>query len=98
MLNIRNLSRYGKSLKKITQRMHSEEVGSIGMVSKNLKDSLGLLGGMNKIVEWDPNLTDQQKKERKRFLIYRSNPMDPLDEPCFYSYYISIYFSLQNLL
>jgi succinate dehydrogenase (ubiquinone) iron-sulfur subunit len=43
---------------------------------------------MNKVVEHNPSLTADQKNKMKRFLIYRSNPSNPNDEPYYMSYYI----------
>lgn len=43
---------------------------------------------INYVEEFDKTLTEEQKKARKRFLIYRSNPGDAEDQPKFMSYYI----------
>mgnify|MGYP002138238675 CR=1 FL=1 len=43
---------------------------------------------INYVEEFDKNLSEADKKKRKRFLIYRSNPGDPEDQPKFMSYYI----------
>lgn len=48
---------------------------------------------MNQIKEFEPTLSEQQKKERKRFLIYRTDPSIPEDEPRFMSYYIGNLYS-----
>lgn len=45
---------------------------------------------INYIEEFNPSLTDADKKERKRFLIYRSNPSDPNDQPKYVSYYVDL--------
>lgn len=45
---------------------------------------------VNYIVEHDNNLTAEQKATRKRFLIYRYNPMDETDTPKFISYYVDL--------
>jgi succinate dehydrogenase (ubiquinone) iron-sulfur subunit len=39
--------------------------------------------------EFDQGLTDEQKRNMKRFDIYRSNPNDPADRPKYVSYYIN---------
>ena len=45
---------------------------------------------VNYVVEFDPNLTTQEKATKKRFLIYRFNPEDPTDKPKYVSYYIDL--------
>jgi hypothetical protein len=45
---------------------------------------------INYVEEFDKNLSEADKKKRKRFLIYRSNPGDPEDQPKFMSYYIEL--------
>lgn len=45
---------------------------------------------INYVEEFDPTLTEDQKKARKRFLIYRSSPGDPNDKPKFMSYYVDL--------
>ena len=45
---------------------------------------------INYIEEFDKTLTDAKRAELKRFLIYRSNPGDPNDQPKFMSYYINV--------
>ena len=44
---------------------------------------------MNKIVEFE-TLSEQDKQNKKQFLIYRSNPSDPNDTPHLMSYYIDL--------
>lgn len=46
---------------------------------------------INYVEEFDKNLSEADKKKRKRFLIYRSNPGDPEDQPKFMSYYIELF-------
>ena len=43
---------------------------------------------VNYTVEYDQGLTDEEKKDMKRFDIYRSNPNDPNDRPKYMTYYI----------
>jgi len=43
---------------------------------------------INYVEEFDKTLSEEAKKKMKRFLIYRSNPGDPEDQPRFVSYYI----------
>lgn len=43
---------------------------------------------INYVEEFDKNLSEEKKKAMKRFLVYRSNPGDPEDQPKFMSYYI----------
>jgi len=45
---------------------------------------------VNYIVEHDSNLTEAEKAARKRFLIYRYNPLDEADTPKYVSYYIDL--------
>lgn len=45
---------------------------------------------INYIEEFDKTLTESQKKAMKRFLVYRSNPGEPDDQPKFMSYYIDL--------
>jgi succinate dehydrogenase/fumarate reductase-like Fe-S protein len=45
---------------------------------------------INYIEEFDKTLSEADKKTRKRFLVYRSNPGDPNDQPKFMSYYIDL--------
>lgn len=44
----------------------------------------------NYIVEHNPNLTEADKANMKRFLVYRYNPEDPDDKPKYVSYYIDL--------
>lgn len=53
-----------------------------------LVDTLKSIREMNKIQEFEPNLTDAEKNSRKRFLIYRTDPSLPDDEPRLMSYYV----------
>ena len=43
---------------------------------------------MNTITEFDSKLTETEKKKMKQFLIYRTDPSNPNDEPTLMSYYI----------
>ena len=43
---------------------------------------------INYVEEFDKNLSEEDKKSMKRFLIYRSNPGEPDDQPKFMSYFI----------
>lgn len=45
---------------------------------------------VNYIVEHDKNITDEQKANRKQFLIYRYNPSDPEDDPKYVSYWVNL--------
>ncbi len=45
---------------------------------------------VNYTVEFEQGLNDDQKKNMKRFDIYRSNPNDPEDRPKYVSYYIDM--------
>jgi hypothetical protein len=52
---------------------------------------LGDIGDVTKVhytEEFDQGLTAEQKRDMKRFDIYRSNPNDPEDTPKYVSYYI----------
>ena len=44
----------------------------------------------NYIVENDPSLTNEQKAQMKRFLIYKYDPENPNDEPKYVSYYVDL--------
>jgi hypothetical protein len=55
---------------------------------KGLMDTVQSIREMNKIHEFDPTLTEEQKKTRKQFLIFRTDPSLPDDEPKLMSYYI----------
>ena len=56
---------------------------SVGAAMKGLQD-------VNHIEEHNPNLTADEKLKMKRFLIYRSDPSYPDDEPRLMSYYIDL--------
>ena len=43
---------------------------------------------INYVEEFNKNLSEADKKNMKRFLVYRSNPGDPEDQPRFMSYYL----------
>jgi succinate dehydrogenase (ubiquinone) iron-sulfur subunit len=45
---------------------------------------------VNYIVEHDPNLSEADKKGKKRFLIYRYDPSDENDTPKYVSYYVPL--------
>jgi len=45
---------------------------------------------INQIVEDDPSLTSEQKSKMKQFLIYRTDPSNPEDDPHLRSYYIDL--------
>jgi hypothetical protein len=45
---------------------------------------------INYIEEFQPNLTLEEKRSKKRFLIYRSNPGNAEDQPKFVSYYLDL--------
>lgn len=45
---------------------------------------------LNPIREHDPSLTAEQKQGRKQFLVFRSNPADPDDQPHFRSYWLDL--------
>ena len=72
-----------------THRLFSQKSGvqltmdSVSAVAKGLHD-------INHVVEHNPDLTDEEKKQMKRFLIYRSDPSQPEDEPRLVSYYIDL--------
>lgn len=48
------------------------------------------VSNLNSIKEFNNDLTEEDKKGKKRFLIYRSNPADPEDNPHFMSYYLDL--------
>ena len=62
----------------------------IKVTTNSLKDTAQGVANMNRIVEFEPNLTREEKQNRKRFLIYRSDPSDPEDVPKLMSYYVDL--------
>lgn len=54
---------------------------------QSIKGQLSAYEHLNKIKEFNPNLSEEQKKNMKRFLIYRS---DPGETPYLMSYYINL--------
>jgi succinate dehydrogenase (ubiquinone) iron-sulfur subunit len=75
-------------ISKILKRNFSFE--GISQTTSSLKETIGGLKEMNTIIEYTPEYSDEQKKNMKRFLIYRSNPGDPNDKPHYASYYIDL--------
>lgn len=63
---------------------------SFGMTVSGLKQAVNHVKNINDIQEFDPSLTPEQKKDRKRFLIYRSNPSERGDQPKLMSYYVDL--------
>lgn len=45
---------------------------------------------MNRVKEFEPDLSLEVKQKRKRFLVYRACPEDPNDLPYLMSYYVDI--------
>ena len=78
-----------KLLPKSPMRCFSDKSGVTATV-----DSLGAtvsgIKNINRIIEFDETLTAEQKKEMKRFLVYRSDPSNEDDEPSLVSYYIDL--------
>ena len=71
---------------KIPEAPSNSITGSI----KGLERTLDHLKSVNDIREFDPTLTDAQKKTMKRFLIFRSSPSESTDEPHLMSYYLDL--------
>ena len=63
---------------------------TITKTKDSIDATLSGLKHLNRIVEHDETLTDEEKASRKRFLVYRSDPSNPDDEPIFASYYIDL--------
>lgn len=58
-------------------------VESVSSTIKGIQD-------INYIEEWDNTLTEEDKKNKKRFLVYRSNPNEENDQPKYMSYYVDM--------
>lgn len=48
------------------------------------------ISSINYIEEFDQSLSETQRAEMKRILVYRSNPADPTDQPKYMSYYVDL--------
>ena len=80
---------FAASLLANTRRLFSAKTGfnttmeSVGSTMKGIHD-------VNHVEEYNPDLTEDEKKNLKRFLIYRSDPSDSDDEPKLVSYYVDL--------
>lgn len=75
-------------------RAHGQKLGhgqnAFTVTKDGVLSAINNVKNINEIHEFDPTLTEEQKQGMKRFLIYRSNPSDPEDQPKFYSYYVDL--------
>lgn len=62
----------------------------LGGIIDNISQALKGVSNINYIEEFDPSLTEEQKKGLKRFLVYRSDPSNSDDHPKLMSYWINI--------
>ena len=79
-------------MKKINPKRFSKSLSNdaITMTLQGIKQTADHIKNINHVVEFDPSLTAEQKKESKRFLIYRSNPSETGEKPVLMSYYINL--------
>lgn len=61
-----------------------------GDVIGNISQTIQGVSHINYVEEFDPTLTDEAKKGLKQFLVYRSDPSEPDDEPKLMSYWVNI--------
>lgn len=82
------LKRIFTSNKQLLTRAFSDSVGATSNMIENISQTVKGIQHINHVQEFDPTLTEEQKKSMKQFLIYRTNPSDPDDQPHFMSYYV----------
>ncbi len=63
---------------------------SVKQTLESVKEACVSFYNLNKIIEHEPDLSEGEKSERKRLLVYRSDPSDPNDVPHLRSYYIDL--------
>lgn len=63
---------------------------SLSATIKGIEKTVEHIKNINDIKEFDPSLTEEQKKTMKRFLVYRSTPSNNNDQPKLMSYYIDL--------
>lgn len=73
-----------------TQKNSFSSKSNIAKTKDSVSATFSGLKQLNRIVEHDETLTSDQKANMKRFLVYRSDPSDPADEPVLTSYYIDL--------
>jgi len=73
---------------KLLKRAFSDNAGATSNMIENINQTIKGIQHINYVKEHDPTLTEEQKKSMKQFLVYRTNPSDPDDQPHFMSYYI----------
>lgn len=71
-------------------KMNFSTKGVLAQAINSLNANTKGLIGMNKIREYQPDLTEEQKNGKKRFLVFRSNPEDPNNEPYLMSYFVDM--------
>lgn len=81
LLAHQTLRRFGKA---------PEPSNAISMTLKGLERTIEHLKHVNDIREFDPTLTEAEKKTMKRFLIYRTTPSESSDQPHLMSYYVDL--------
>ncbi|KAL4503095.1 hypothetical protein ABPG72_014324 [Tetrahymena utriculariae] len=80
-----SVSRFGSGFDRIAE---SNDATSICLES--ISGTIKGLQKANYVVEHNPNLTSEEKKNLKQFLVYRYNPADPHDQPKYVSYWVDI--------
>jgi len=61
-----------------------------GEMIESISSTVSGIQQINYVEEFDKTLSAEAKKTMKQFLIYRSNPGDPEDQPKFMSYWINL--------
>lgn len=61
-----------------------------GQMIDSVSSTISGISQINYVEEFDTSLTAEEKAGRKQFLVYRSNPGDPQDEPKFMSYWLDL--------
>lgn len=71
-------------------RPFSDNLGATSNMIENISQTVKGIQHINYIKEFNPDLTAEEKASMKQFLVYRTDPSDPDDQPHFMSYYVDL--------
>ncbi|KAM3133217.1 hypothetical protein pb186bvf_014645 [Paramecium bursaria] len=78
------------SLVRISKFFHSHEDSAQKVFRDSISSTVKGVQQINYVVEFDNNLSAEEKATQKRFLVYRYDPADPEDFPKYVSYYVDL--------
>lgn len=79
-----------RGLKALGKKNISRKFATGSQIIDSVKSTVHGISQINYVEEFDQTLTEEDKKGKKQFMVYRSDPSVENDEPKFMSYWIDL--------